>query len=393
MRIVHVGSCLLPMMLLACAAPLKNMPSPSQAQALQAILEDAVADSEGFGGGVLTMLSPRGEVLWEGAAGHAHLTDGPPMTRDATFDIASITKTFTAVVIMQLVELGRLRLTDSIAAHLPAHVAQSLLVQDGHDSTASITVAQLLQHTSGLPDYWTDPPFEENDANAFLRAFLADPNRLWKPEEMLQYARGLRPIGAPGERFHYCDTGYVLLGLMIENITGMSLAEVFQKNIFTPLHMSDTFLAFTPPNVTRLPSSDRFEGELALSVQPRQSADWASGGLVSSTRDLGHFIVSLWQGTLFARADTLAHMQVFRPTGGPEVEYGLGLFRVTIGAQQGTLWGHDGHGNAFMYVWPERGVAFVGTLNQVDNDWWPLIWEAIQVVLGQGLSGGPASKR
>ncbi len=356
------------------------MPSLSQSNALQTLLDEAVADNAGFGGGVMRVVSTQGDTLWEGAAGRAQLADGPQMTCEATFDIASITKTFTAVVVMQLVEEHHLALSDAIVAYLPRALTQNLLILDGIDSTGDITVAHLLQHTSGLPDYWTDPPLVDHDSNAFLLAFLEDPNRLWRPEEALAYARDLQPIGAPGAQFHYCDTGYVLLGLLVERITGTTLAQAFDARILGPLQMTNTFLAFDPPRVDRFPSSDRFEGELALSRQRRQSADWASGGLVSSTGDLARFVVALWQGSLFKHADTAARMQAVLPTGGTDVDYGLGLFRIAIGGQRGALWGHDGHGNAFMYIWPAGGVAFVGTLNQVDNDWWPLIREAIQVV-------------
>ena len=371
---------LAPLMLMACAAPVKHMPSPTQAKAMQALLDDAVIDNAGFGGGVMRVLSPHGDVLWEGASGRAHLTDLRTMDRDATFDIASITKTFTAVIIMQLVEEHRLALEDSIAAHLPADLLRGLLVQHGDDKTAGITIRHLLQHTSGLADYWNDPPFVSDGTNAFLRAFLADPDRMWKPQEILDYARGLQPIGAPGEVFHYCDTGYVLLGVLIEHITGVSLDNSFAARIFAPLRMTSTYLPFAQPDVAHKPASDRFEGELALSPQRRQSADWASGGLVSTTQDLTRFVVGLWSGTLFQQAETLAQMQNFRPTTSPDVAYGLGLFQINIGGQRGRLWGHDGHGNAFMYIWPEGNIAFVGTLNQVDNDWWPLISETIEIL-------------
>jgi D-alanyl-D-alanine carboxypeptidase len=341
---------------------------------LQARLEHAVSPNHGRGGGVLRLEGPGG-VLWEGAAGQVH-QGGEPMRPGDTFEIASVTKTFTATVVLQLCEEGKLALDGPIGDHLPPAVTHGLLVIVRHDYGAELTVRQLLQHTSGLPDFWSD----HDEANAFLPAFLAAPDRFFSPDDVLAYVRKLRPAGPPGKRYHYSDTGYVLLGKLVESVEDKKLHEVFRARLLGPLGMNDTYFSYREPKATSLPEAHRYEGTQDLHGQRRQTADWASGGLVSSTRDLSRFALALARGELFRSPATLEQMRTWAPIGKRDLSYGLGLFRIRLDAPAGHLEGHDGHGNAFMYVLPERGLAIVGTLDQTENDWWPLVEHALKTV-------------
>ena len=94
---------------------------------------------------------------------------------------------------------------------------------------------------------------------------------------------------------------------------------------------------------------------------------------MDSTRGLACFLRSLAADTLFHDPSTLGEMTAWIPTGQEGIEYGLGLFHVSLGFGLGWIWGHDGYGNSFMYYWPDRDVTFTGTLNQTENDWWPLV--------------------
>jgi D-alanyl-D-alanine carboxypeptidase len=349
---------------------------------LQRLLDAAVRRNGGFGGGVLRIESPSQGVLWEGASGRAARDLEAAMTAADTFEIASVTKTFTAVCVLSLVEEGVLDLDRPAAAFLPGGVTQGLLVVRARDYGPDITLRQLLNHTSGLPDYWDDK-LRRGRSNAFLTDFLADPSRDWEPLAILGYVRNMKPIGVPGQRYHYSDSGYLLLGLLIEAVTGKSLDRVFRERLFAPLGMADTYLSYHEPPEGH-DESHRYEEALDLHGQRRQSADWGGGGIVSSTRDLSRFLIALAQGKLFKNATTLDAMMGWRATGTPDVEYGLGLFRITLDAGQGKLWGHDGHGNAFMYYWPERRLAWVGTLNQTKNDWLDLVTRAMMAVKSEG---------
>jgi D-alanyl-D-alanine carboxypeptidase len=318
-------------------------------------------------------------MIWEGSSGRTAHDAATLMRVDDSFEIASITKTFTAALVLQLVEENAIAL-DTPAARLVPDIFENLLVVNGQDRSGEITVRQLLGHTSGLPDYWTDPPFVAHDENAFLQAFLANPDRLWNAREIVSYARALRPIARPGQRYHYSDTGYVILGLLVERVTGKPFHEALRERILTRLDLSETFLSYRESLPTPRRAVARYEDQLDVSRQQRQSADWAGGGLVSTTRDLGRLAVGLARGGVFRDQSTWGAMTTWHSTYTEDIDYGLGLFRVALGTRSGELWGHDGHGNAFMYYWPERGLVFTGTLNQTQNDWWPLLLAAMGAI-------------
>ncbi len=331
-------------------------------QALPEILRRLVDKNHGHGGGVARISGGSG-VIWEGAAG---LTAGPgsaPMTADTPFEVASITKAVTAATILRLVEDGRLSLDSRLGQVLPANEARGF---DGR-----ITIRQLLSHTSGLPDYWTDGPKDRGGNNVFIQSFNSAPNHTWVPPEILTYARQI-PAKRPGSSFHYSDTNYILLGRVIEHLTGQPLQTAFRRIIFEPMEMHSTWLTYHEGRRGTAPSH-RYEGDEDLNDKPRQSADWAGGGLVSTTRDLEKFLRGLASGRLFRHATTLDTMREAVPVGEPDLSYGLGLYRVKLDGGKGELWGHDGHGNSFAYYWPERDISFTGTLNQTENDWWPLV--------------------
>jgi hypothetical protein len=109
---------------------------------------------------------------------------------------------------------------------------------------------------------------------------------------------------------------------------------------------------------------------------------------VTSLHDLETLGTALAAGRLFAEPSTLTTMQSWIPTDQTDVEYGLGLFRVVLDAGRGSLWGHDGYGNSFMYMWPEQGVVFTGTLNQTENDWWPLVDDEVGRIAGASAASG-----
>ncbi len=357
--------------------------SAGVARVLAAALDKAVAANRGYGAGVLRIDRVGCGTLWAGSSGRISREAATPMRVDDAFEIASISKTFTAALVLQLVEENAIVL-DAPAVQLAPDVFEKLLVVDGRDRSSEITVRQLLGHMAGLPDYWTDPPFVTNDENAFLQAFLTTPDRRWEPRELVSYARALRPVGRPGEQYHYSDTGYVILGLIIERVTGKPFHEALRERILTRLDLNETFLSYheSPPTLKR--AAARYEGQLDVSDQLRQSADWAGGGLVSTARDLVRFAAGLTRGGFFHEPSTWKAMTNWHSTHSEDVDYGLGLFRIALETRAGQLWGHDGHGNAFMYYWPERELVFTGTLNQTQNDWWPLVSAAIKAIKDAG---------
>ena len=192
---------------------------------LQQILENAIIQQE-IPGIVLYISTP--EEVWEGAAGVADLETRTPMKPSDRFRIASISKMFVAAVTLQLVEQSELGLEDILTDWLPEDIANRLPNAD------EITIRQLLQHTSGLADYLENDEFEARVENT-------SPTHIWKAREAIAYAYDLEPEFDPGEDFFYSNTNYLALELIIEEITGNTLAEAMRSRIHSPLGLNETF--------------------------------------------------------------------------------------------------------------------------------------------------------
>lgn len=342
--------------------------TPTEAAILQSVMEERAAKNDGYGGVLLALYAGDGEMLWEAAAGPAEL-HGPDLTPSDAFEIASITKTITAITALLLVEQGHFSLDTPLGDLLPDETSTGLLVIQGYDWGPEITIRQLLQHTSGLPDYWADPPFQRPGVNAFLADFLDDRSHHWTADELVEAAANLDPISVPGTTWHYADTNYVLLGMVIEEVTASPLHLVFDELLFSPLEMNDTWMVYdeAPPSSRTL--CHRYEGREDLTLVPRQSADWAGGGLATTTADLARLFVPLASGALFARLDTQeAFLTSVATDEGRDIRYGLGNFQVQLDGGYGHLWGHTGWGNSFVWWWPEQEVLMVGTVNQTNTN-------------------------
>lgn len=376
------------------ATPESPALSPAAAAAVQKRLAAAALANEGYGGSILRVESLSRGLLWQGAAGPlAHGREAALAPEDA-FEVASIAKMFTAVCTLLLVEDGQLTLDEPLGRILPPADTRGLLVVEGHDYGPELTIEQLLSHRAGLPDYWTDPPLDRREQNEFLRAFLADARKLWSPAEVLGYARRLTPVARPGTQYHYSDTGYLLLGLVIERVSHRSLEAVFRQRLFTPLQMNDTYSIYREPAPRRRRLAHRYEEKADLFHQKRQSAEWAAGGVVSIVEDLSRFLRALSAGRLFRNHATRDRMLTWRPTGAAGTDYGLGLFRLALGELGGHAWGHDGHGNAFAYILPEHDLLVVGTLDQLKNDWLPLVLDVVRALESPvPVAGRPSERR
>ncbi|MGB3586164.1 MAG: serine hydrolase domain-containing protein [Tunicatimonas sp.] len=159
------------------------------------------------------------------------------MVTDRTpFHTASLGKTFTATTIAMLTDEGKLSFDDPAANYLPTEIIRGLHVIDGVDYGDQITIRHLLQHRSGLPDYFEDEPTSGENMMSLL---FSEPERYWEPEELIQFTKQHFPARfVPGTGYHYTDTEYILLGLIIEQLEGKSLHKVFTKRIFQPLDMT-----------------------------------------------------------------------------------------------------------------------------------------------------------
>ncbi|TDE59027.1 class A beta-lactamase-related serine hydrolase [Nonomuraea mesophila] len=269
-------------------------------------------------------------------SGVADLKGRRPVPRNGYFRIASVTKTFVATVILQLAGDGKLSLDDTVERWLPGAVAGK-----GNDGR-TITIRQLLQHTSGIhddyPDYTSAKDFYRNRYDTYT------------PEQIVARAMRHRPDFQPGKEWKYSNTGYVLLGMIIKRVTGNPWHEEVRNRIVRPLGLHHTFWPGTSPTLPRphAKTYQRFKpGEPLVDVTEQVgSGTNGEAGLVSTTADLNRFFRALLGGRLLPPAQ-LAQMKQTIPVGKefeqlmPGGRDGLGLFSRPLSCG-GTYWGHEG---------------------------------------------------
>lgn len=337
------------------------------ADRLQALLDGLVESEEYIRSGALLVEGPG--FRWKGASGIAAADGQVPMLPDDQFVIDSIAKMMTSTLVMKLVESGRLGLDDYIGLYLPDSLMEGLHVLEDRSYGDEITVRHLLSHMSGFHDDWACP--------GFLDLIIAEPQRRWTPEETIEFVKAnCEPRFAPGEGFHYSDTGYNMLGLIIERITGRMLHEAQRDLLFDPLGMDHTYRPSheeARPVVPARPPSERYLDGMECTLWPAvMTADWAGGGLVSTTEDLNRFLRSFVKNTIFAEPTTKDEMFSWVESG-PYHNYGFGISRVLFDLSDnpdhsglGEIWGHAGSSYSFMFYWPRYDVTIVGTLNQLN---------------------------
>jgi D-alanyl-D-alanine carboxypeptidase len=325
-------------------------------------------------------------IGWKGAAGMA---DGQVevMSADHSFKIASIAKTLTATVVLQLVEEGKLNLDDTLETFFDSSVVDldTLHIHDGISYGRGITIRQLLSHTSGIRDYMEDP--------RFIPFVLEHPEQQWSPEMVIgkyyEWHVNTKAAFPPGDDFIYADPNYVLLAMIIEHVTGSKLAEQYRKRIFGPLGMRNSYLEFyeEPRGSSRL--SHAFFGTVDVSTSVNTSFDWGGGGVVSTCDELNVFFRALLDGKLFTKNATLKQMLEAADAGlgGEEYDYGLGIMKRTI--EGFTFYGHGGAYDCDLFYSPEAGISVCTVLNQMNTHGKrdPFLEEAVALA----MSAPPAS--
>ncbi|XCF07270.1 serine hydrolase domain-containing protein [Tamlana crocina] len=287
---------------------------------------------------------------------------------NSPFYTASITKMLTATAIGILKDYKKLNFEDEIHKYLPESLVENLHVLDGKEYSKELTIAHLLQHTSGLPDYFTDSTIDESPN--IINQLLLDTNKLWSPQEIIQFTKNkMEPHFAPGKDYHYTDTEYVLLALIIEKVSGLSLGEFFHEFIFKPLGMDSSYVNLkSPSKKTKLKIAKFYAGDIELSSFKSLSADWGGGGLVSTTQDLIRFLKA-FNEDLIVKKETRYTMQnwVYETVG---MEYGFGIRKVSFKEKLNTddleLIGHTGSTASFLWYCPQLDTYIAGTLNQIE---------------------------
>ncbi|WIX81570.1 serine hydrolase domain-containing protein [Amycolatopsis carbonis] len=293
---------------------------------------------------------------WSGVSGTADLTTGAPVPANAHFRIGSITKTFTAVVLLQLAAEHRLDLDAPVQRYLPGLLPANY---------PRVTVAQLLNHTSGLPgvDLPEDPQW-----------IVDHRYTVFTPQQVLATAFQHDLVFAPGTSQQYTNTNYLVAGLLIEKLTHRSYGDEVRDRILRPLGLRDTSVPGNDPNLPA-PYAHGYQvvnGQLVDLTRMNQSIPWAAGEMISTTADLDKFLIALFQGRLvpkpvLQRMFTVPNVTAFG-TDDPAI-YSQGLMTSTVNGV--TVWGKTGSRYGYTNgIWATRDLQrrSVYSINTTDKD-------------------------
>lgn len=306
---------------LASSPPAQAKPlSSSDRQFVDATVAGAMAQGR-LPGVTIRISGPKGS--YAKAYGVSNIATRKPLAASDHVRIASITKSFTATAILQQVGRHRLKLTDKLdrwVKHIP--------------NGRRITVRELLAMRSGIYDYTSDP--------RFTRAFSANPLLRFRPVDIIPIIKRHRPLFRPNVRTQYADSNYVLLGIILEKVTGRSVEAVIGQDIVKPLGLSKTSF----PTTSRIAgpfshgyyAGDKGDGPLRDYTAVNPAVAWTAGGMVSTIDDLYRWGRALATGSLLSRSVQAQRLKFGTiPNGaGPAVGYGLGILRF------GDWLGHDG---------------------------------------------------
>ena len=291
------------------------------------------------------------------AQGVSNIAKGTPLTPKHSFRIASNTKTYTAVAVMRLVELGKLKLDQTVAALLPIEFIATL--KDSGHEPEKITIHHLLTHTSGMADHAQD--------HRYLESIMKDPNHQWSPLEQVKLLKEyqLKP-GLPGEKFAYSDTGYILLAQIIAGQTGKPFAKALRDLLnYKALGLSKTWLerSETPPG--NLPErAHQYIGELDTWWWNPSLDLHGGGGIVTTAQELGLFLRALLTGMVLEKPESLNTMMQWQDNSLHE-GYGMGLFKMQLDDKQGV--GHTGFWNSFAFYIEDYELTIAGAITNAEG--------------------------
>lgn len=333
-------------------------------RSLQALLDEVAGNSVAIPG-VAMHVETKADLCWSGASGVISRGSNVPLTPHHPVRIASNTKTFVAAAILRLHEQGLVNPDSPITQYLPNDFV--VVLKLGGYEPKQISVRHLLTHTSGIFSYTESKQFDEQ--------CKADRGRRWTRVEQLQGAMDWgKAYGPPGEVFHYSDTGYILLGEILEHVTKQSMSAALRKLVrYDALGLESTWLETLEPEPPGLPErAHQYEGDFdTFSMHP--SVDlYGGGGHVSSVKDLANFMQGLFSGRVFSSPKSLDMMLSTVPTKAankeagsipsPSGKYLMGIEEIEVDGLR-VYW-HTGYWGTMAAYVPEMELAVATTVNQ-----------------------------
>jgi D-alanyl-D-alanine carboxypeptidase len=326
--------------------------SYSRAAGLQNSMEELV--KLGVPGSAMAVYSNEG--WWTSAAGFAKIEDKTPMQVCHLQYLQSISKTYMAVAVLKLIEQGKMELNQPIANYLPEKINKYISTPE------KITVEMLLNHTSGIPEYNSEP--------AYISYLLQHPDHYFAPEDYLKYIDRKPLTFAPGTKYSYRNTNYLLLALMADAITG-DHAQFIREVIFKPLGLTNTFYRgdkgyLSYPTLVNSYWDRHADGIIEnASLLQRNNVQSLVGddGIVATPMDAVKFLKGLMEGKLIS-SDMLERMKSWAKDSKGNPTYGLGLDHATFIGHIG--YGHSGGGigaGCQLYYFPEKDVYIFTAIN------------------------------
>jgi len=354
---------------LSLASQVRFAQTPVPRSQLQTTLNQMVA-AEKIPGALMYISTPGG--TWSGAAGVSSLESKTDIHPDDRFAIASISKTFAAVVILQLVAEGKINLDRQIVNYLPKDVGDRIANSD------TITVRQLLNHTSGVAEYL--------NTEAFIQATAKrSRSQPWTAREAIKYIYDREAANEPGEQHVYTDTNYILVELIIEQTTGGTLAQALRDRILNPLAMQSTYteLRESGNGILVTGYGKRNDNKIESFADVNDGNGLGDGGLVSTGEDLAKFTKALFVKKSLLSATMMKEMLSYVDSGNGN-EYGLGVeqFDTPFGKALGHSGKAYGIGSLMLYL-PSQDTTVVVMMNNQERDPERLAMKALEVTLNR----------
>lgn len=375
---------------------------------LQQVLQSFQNDPS-FVGGMSAAIKVDGLAFWQGATGYAArnvdaqnnlLPGGTPFTTSTLSRIFSVTKTFTASLVLELAREGKFSLNDPVSTYLPLGIINPNL-------NSSVTIRQLLDHESGYSDY-------ERDEIQFQIAVAFQPTHTWTAFEVLSFTHQLT---APGSVRHYSSTNYAMLGAIIEVATGKPVEQYYRERFFTPLNLSSMYLSIREPQPagTTLASPHEniaaFNPIFQLTGQPTfpdaytniyrflydgiASAAFTTGGIVSNVKDVAEWGNALFNGRATSKATLDSMLNSLSSTPDAQGDYlGYGIWKSTRMSSTETFIGHDGNAPGYrsvMYYQPDKKLTITILTNFNGADIYAIA-KALYAALPDFTGGNPNRK-
>jgi D-alanyl-D-alanine carboxypeptidase len=326
---------------------------------LQTSLEKMV-DNKSMFSAAMKVENGNASLSWSGAAGSMQVED--------KYFIASVTKMYITVLVMKLIDEGKLSLEDKISKYLSSDFCSKLHVFKGVDYSDQLTIKHLISNTSGIPDYFFH---KQKNGRTAADDLLEGKDEAWPLERTIGLIKALKPKFRPGAKAAYSDSNYQLLGKIIEDVSGLSIAEIMKAKIFDPLGLTNTYVY---KDISDNSPAPFYNASTKLWLPNYMASIGPEGGIVSTVDEVMVFMKAFFGGVFFPKekiASLKEWKMIFPPPG--LFQFGIGLEKLWIPRilfpfkYPGEILGFWGQTGTFAFYNPKTDLYFCGVTNQING--------------------------